>query len=140
MSIITIDYEGDLHCRAMHAESRSTLLTDAPKDNLGRGESFSPTDLVAAALGSCILTMMGIAARALDIDIMGTTATVDKEMARVPVRRIQRLAVRVHVPHRVSVDHKQRLIAAALACPVHKSMHPDVQLPVEITWGDDDGA
>jgi putative redox protein len=135
MVAISIEYQGDLHCKAVHGPSGTVLTTDAPKDNQGRGESFSPTDLVATALGSCILSVMGIAARSLKIDIVGTTATVEKEMAATPVRRIHKLAVKIHVPQSLSEEHKQRLERAAHTCPVHKSMHPDVQMPLEFTWG-----
>jgi putative redox protein len=135
MVAIELEYEGDLHCRAVHGPSGTALSTDAPKDNQGRGESFSPTDLVATALGSCILTVMGIMARSLGVDIAGTTATVEKEMANAPVRMIQRLAVKIQVPHPVSEEHRQRLETAAHTCPVHQSLHPDVQKPIQFIWG-----
>jgi putative redox protein len=135
MVAIQIEYQGDLHCQAVHGPSGTVLTTDAPKDNQGRGESFSPTDLVATALGSCILSIMGIMARTLEIDIKGTTATVHKEMATAPVRKIHKLAVKIHVPHHLSEDHQQKLERAAHTCPVHKSLHPDVQMPIEFTWG-----
>jgi putative redox protein len=135
MVAIELEYQGDLHCRAVHGSSGTVLTTDAPKDNQGRGESFSPTDLVAAALGSCILTIMGIMARTLDIDLAGTTATVEKEMATSPVRMIRRLTVKIRVPHEVSPEHQLRLERAAHSCPVHKSLHPDIEKPVEFFWG-----
>ena len=135
MVVIELEYEGDLHCRAVHGPSGTALSTDAPKDNQGRGESFSPTDLVATALGSCILTVMGIMARSLGVDLAGTTATVEKEMANAPVRMIQRLTVKIHVPHSVSEEHRQRLEKAAHSCPVHQSLHPDVQKPIQFIWG-----
>ncbi len=135
MVSISIEYQGDLHCKVVHGPSGTQLTTDAPKDNHGRGESFSPTDLVAAALGSCILSVMGIAARSLKIDINGSTATVNKAMANAPVRRIQALMVSIHVPHRLSDEHKRQLEHAAHRCPVHKSMHPDIEMPIEFTWG-----
>jgi putative redox protein len=135
MVSIALEYQGDLHCSAVHGPSGVVLSTDAPKDNQGRGESFSPTDLVATALGSCMLTVMGIMARSLDVDIAGATATVEKEMAAAPARMIQRLTVRIHVPASVSAEHRDRLERAAHSCPVHKSMHPDVQMPIEFTWG-----
>jgi putative redox protein len=134
MVAIQLEYQGDLHCQAVHGPSGTVLTTDAPKDNQGRGESFSPTDLVATALGSCILTVMGIAARALNIDLAGTTATVEKEMVDAPVRRIQRLSVKIHVPHAVSEAHRRTLEKAAHTCPVHQSLHPDVQKPIEFSW------
>src|SRR5271155_2435991 len=124
MFSIHIEYQGDLHCKVVHSPSGTVLTTDAPKDNQGSGESFSPTDLVAAALGSCILSVMGITARSLRLDISGATATVDKEMVNAPVRKIQKLAVKIHVPHDLPSDHRQRLEQAAHTCPVHKSMHP----------------
>jgi putative redox protein len=127
MVAIQLEYQGDLHCKAVHGPSGAALTTDAPKDNQGRGESFSPTDLVATALGSCILTVMGIMARSLKVDIAGTTATVEKEMANAPVRMIHQLAVKIHVPHQVGEENRQRLESAAHTCPVHKSLHPDVQ-------------
>jgi putative redox protein len=135
MVAIQIEYQGELHCKAVHGPSRTELSTDAPKDNQGRGESFSPTDLVATALGSCMLTVMGITARTLNVELTGATATVEKEMTAAPPRRIERLTVTIHVPGDVSVENRQRLERAALACPVHKSLHPDVQIPITFTWG-----
>lgn len=135
MVSIRMEYQGDLHCQAVHGPSGTVLTTDAPKDNQGRGESFSPTDLVATALGTCILSVMGIMARTLKIDMSGATATVDKEMATVPTRKIQKLAVKIHVPAALTDEQKQKLERAAHTCPVHKSMHPDVQMPIEFTWG-----
>ena len=132
---ITGDYQGDLHCTAVHGPSGTSLVTDAPKDNQGRGESFSPTDLVATALGTCMLTVMGIMARTLDIDIAGTTATVEKEMTATAPRMIQSLTVKVHVPHSISPENQQKLVRAAHTCPVHKSLHPDIQTPIEFNWG-----
>jgi putative redox protein len=135
MVSIQIEYQGDLHCKATHGPSGAELSTDAPRDNQGRGESFSPTDLVATALGTCMLTIMGIAARTHNIDISGAAATVEKEMTAALPRKIQRLAVRIHVPHALSSADKEKLERAAYTCPVHKSLHPDVQIPIEFTWG-----
>ena len=95
---IRLEYQGDLHCKAVHGPSGTELFTDAPKDNQGRGESLSPTDLCATALGSCMLTTMGIAARTLNLDMKGATAVVEKEMTSSPPRTIQRLTVRIRVP------------------------------------------
>lgn len=135
MVAIEIEYQGDLHCQAVHGPSGTAINTDAPKDNQGRGESFSPTDLVATALGSCMLTVMGIMARTLDIDIAGSTAKVEKDMTATAPRRIERLAVKIHVPQPVSAENRIKLERAAHTCPVHKSLHPDVQMPIEFTWG-----
>jgi len=135
MVAIQFEYQGDLHCKAVHTPSGSVLSTDAPKDNQGRGETFSPTDLVATALGTCMLTIMGIMARTLKIDITGSTATVEKEMTATPPRMIASLKVKIHVPHAISLENRQKLERAAHTCPVHKSLHPDIQMPIKFTWG-----
>jgi putative redox protein len=135
MVAIQFEYEGDLHCKVVHGPSGTELFTDAPKDNQGRGESFSPTDTVATALGSCMLTTMGILARTLNLDIAGTTATVEKEMTSVPSRRIQRLTVKIHVPGAFGEEDRLKLRRAAETCPVMKSIHPDIEVPFEMTWG-----
>lgn len=135
MVAIEVEYQGELHCKAVHGPSRTELNTDAPKDNQGRGESFSPTDLVATALGSCMLTVMGITARTLNVDLNGATATVEKEMTAALPRRIQSLTVRINVPHAVSEENRKKLEQAAHTCPVHKSLHPDVRIPIAFTWG-----
>lgn len=135
MVAIQVEYQGDLHCKAVHGPSGSELTTDAPKDNQGRGESFSPTDLVATALGSCMVTVMGILARTLNIDISGTTATVEKEMTAAAPRRIQRLRVKIHVPQSHSSEDREKLERAVRTCPVHRSLHPDVEIPIEFSWG-----
>jgi len=134
MVAIQLEYQGDLHCTAVHAPSGTVLNTDAPKDNQGRGESFSPTDLVATALGACILTIMGIMARTLNIDIAGSTATVEKEMTATPPRRIASLNIKIRVPHSISPENKQKLERAAHTCPVHNSLHPDIKSPIEFIW------
>lgn len=135
MVSIDFEYQGDLHCNAVHGPSGTALSTDAPKDNHGRGESFSPTDLIATALGSCMLTTMGILARTLNVDIAGATATVEKEMASTPFRRVQQLRVRIHVPQAVSEENQTKLERAAHTCPVAKTLNPDVEIPTEFTWG-----
>ena len=132
---INIVYEGTLHCSATHGPSGSVITTDAPKDNMGKGESFSPTDLVATALGTCIVTTMGIVAQRHNIDLNGTTVRVEKHMVAAPIRRIGRLPVEIHVPQDVSPEDRQRLENAATHCPVHKSLHPDVDAPVTFKWG-----
>jgi putative redox protein len=102
---------------------------------MGNGESFSPTDLVATALGSCIVTTMGIVAQRHNLDITGTTVRVEKHMVTSGIRRIGHLPVEVHVPREFSEDDRKRLENAALTCPVHKSLHPDVDSPVTFKWG-----
>jgi putative redox protein len=131
---IQIAYQGKLRCSATHVDSGATLLTDAPKDNMGNGESFSPTDLVATALGTCMLTVMGINAQRMEIDLSGTTVTVTKEMVLAPTRRIGRLSVTVWVPLPLTQEQRQKLENAATTCPVFKSLHPDVEIPVSFKW------
>ena len=135
MVAIQMEYQGDLHCKAVHGPSQTELSTDAPKDNQGRGESFSPTDLVATALGTCILTTMGILARTLNADITGATATVTKEMTAAPPRRTEPLAPAVYIPGPTPPAMRHTLESAANTCPVHRSLHPDVQAPIDFTWG-----
>jgi putative redox protein len=136
MAEIVSVYEGDLHCRVTHLPSGATLLTDAPADNHGKGEGFSPTDLLASALGSCILSVMAIAAKVMKLDLTGTTATVRKQMVNKPVRRIGTLAVTIDVPVVLNDAQRARLVTAAMTCPVHKSLHPDVQMPIEFRWAE----
>ena len=131
---IQIKYLGDLRCEAAHGPSEKTLLTDAPVDNCGRGESFSPTDLVATALGTCIVTTMGIFAQRHGIDLSGAKVTVQKEMTSVPTRRIARLASELILPLPPTHPHREALERAALTCPVHQSLHPDVEKPVSFVW------
>ena len=131
---INIVYQGELRCEATHEPSNSKLSTDAPKDNQGRGESFSPTDLVATALGACILTIMGIAARNMQIDLSGTKVKVSKEMTAQPTRRIGKLSTVVEVFIKLDDEQKQKLINAAYSCPVHKSLHQDIERPIEFIW------
>lgn len=135
MVTTTTIYEGDLHCRVIHQPSRAEFETDAPKDNHGRGEEFSPTDLVGAALGSCMLTVMGIAARTMKVGIDGATASVTKTMAATPVRRISRLEVEVTIPHDLPEAARQQLETTALSCPVKQSLHPDIEMPIAFHWG-----
>jgi putative redox protein len=132
---IQIAYEGQLHCTSTHGPSGTRLTTDAPKDNMGRGESFSPTDLVATALGTCILTTMAIAAQRKALELNGATARVTKEMATAPSRRIARLSVEITIPQEIPAEERPKLEHAAHACPVHKSLHPDVEVPVTFRWG-----
>lgn len=135
---IDLMYTGELRCQATHAPSKAMLYTDAPVDNHGKGESFSPTDLVATALGSCMLTLVGIVAARHRLDLVGTTVQVVKEMLQQPVRRIGSLTVTMTVPQAkaalLSAEDRQRLEQAALHCPVHKSLHPDIQTPIQFIY------
>jgi putative redox protein len=130
---IQIHYEGDLHTRCTHGPSGRSLETDAPKDNEGRGESFSPTDLLATALGSCMLTVMGIYARRKGWKLDGARARVEKHMATAPVRRIGRLVVELDMPP-LPEESRAQLERVAHTCPVHQSLHPDVELDVRFRW------
>lgn len=132
---INIRYLGGLRCEATHGPSGNKLITDAPVDNHGKGESFSPTDLVATALGTCMLTVMGIVAERNQLDLSGTTVKVTKEMVTVPMRRIGRLTVTIHVPHDLSDDDRKKLEHAAHTCPVHKSLLGDIETPVVFRFG-----
>jgi putative redox protein len=132
---ISVKYEGQLRCTATHGPSGTSIQTDAPKDNMGKGEAFSPTDLAATALATCMVTTMGISAQRHNINIEGTTAKVGKEMTAVPTRRIARLTVQITVPTDLSEEDRLRMRNAAMSCPVHKSLHPDVKIPVTFYWG-----
>lgn len=131
---MTFRYEGGLRCVAQHGPSGSTLSTDAPRDNLGLGESFSPTDLVATALGTCIATTMAIVAKRKGYDLPGITADVEKHMSDDAPRRIAKVVCRLRVP--LPPDHPDRAVleAAAHGCPVHRSLHPDVVKEIFIEW------
>ena len=132
---IDVVYQGQLRCLATHGPSGTKLNTDAPKDNMGKGEAFSPTDLVATALATCMVTTMAISAQRHNIPLGGVTAKVGKEMVTSPMRRIGRLPIEIVVPNRLSDDDRTRMRHAALSCPVHKSLHPDVKIPVVFYWG-----
>ena len=129
-----ITYLGGLRCEAVHGPSGTKILTDAPVDNHGKGEAFSPTDLMATSLGLCMATIIGIAAERHGVELKGMTVGVDKMMSTDTPRRIARIAVVFKIP--LPPDHPQRklLEAAALACPVHHSLHPDVVKDVTFEW------
>ena len=133
---ITGVYEGGLRCRMTHEQSGNSINTDAPKDNNGKGEAFSPTDLVAAALGSCMLTVMGIAAARHNIGLKGTAVDVSKEMVTDPVRRVGTISVTLRMAPGIPADKRKMLETTAHACPVHKSLHPDIQTPIQFIYPD----
>lgn len=132
---MTVFYTGEKHCELKHGPSGSTIETDAPKDNQGRGERFSPTDLIGAALASCVLTTMAIMAERHGIDLKGASANVTKEMNPQP-RRIARLPVTVTMPKGIQLEDRQRLEAAAHSCPVIKSLSAEVQAPMTFSYPD----
>ena len=131
---ITGEYQGELHCSARHEPSGSTLATDAPKDNQGRGEAFSPTDLVATALGTCIATTMAIAARKHSVELRGLRFEVTKEMSTNTPRRIVRLAAEVWMPIPQTHPAAKPLEGAGRACPVHKSLDHSIDAPITFHW------
>lgn len=129
-----IIYEGNLRTRATHLKSGLEVITDAPTDNQGKGEAFSPSDLTATSLGCCMVTLMGISARGHGINIDGTKVSVRKHMAANP-RRISKIDVIIEVSNK-TLDEKQRKIleTAALTCPVTLSLHPDIEQHVEFIY------
>ena len=131
---IDIVYEGALRCRLTHGPSGEKIKTDAPVDNMGKGEAFSPTDLVAAALGSCMLTVMGIVAERHKINLNGSTVEVQKEMVTAPVRRIGKISVVLNMASGIPEEKRSMLEHAAHSCPVHKSLNPEVEIPVVFKW------
>lgn len=131
-----IVYEGNLHCKLTHEPSGAVITTDAPKDNQGQGEAFSPTDLLAAALGSCILTVMGIAARAHKINIDGAKVHVEKEMVTAPVRRVGKISVSLQMPSGIAAAQRETLERVAHTCPVHKSLSPEVEVVLSFSYGE----
>jgi putative redox protein len=128
-----ITYLGELRTSSIHLQSGSEILSDAPLDNNGRGEAFSPTDTVANALGSCMLTVMGIKAREMNVDMAGTTAEVTKTMQAQP-RKIAKIDVVFHM--KTDADEKTRTILerTAFTCPVHLSLHPDIEKNIVFNW------
>jgi putative redox protein len=132
---ISCEYLGDLRSRATHGPSGSQLLTDAPVDNQGKGEAFSPSDLAATALGTCVLTILGIQAKNMGADFRGARIEVEKHMTATPPRRIARLDVRIAMPAGIPEEVRARLIRAAEACPVKQSLHPDIVIAMDWTWG-----
>ena len=131
---VDITYTGDLHCDAMHGPSQSKIATDAPADNKGKGEAFSPTDLVATALGTCMSTIMGMKAEELGLDLRGMTVSVQKEMSKAAPRRIVGLPSEVHIPLPADCPQREVLEQAALNCPVHKSLPAEINRPTKFFW------
>jgi len=137
---IEIRYQGNLRCEAVHTPSGRALLTDAPVDNHGKGESFSPTDLVATALGTCMATTMGIVAQRHGIDLTGLHVSVVKEMVSVPARRIGRLTTVIAMPRDPGEEARRLLEHTARNCPVHLSLPPEVERPITFRWGQEAAA
>ena len=130
---INATYQGQKHCLVTHEASGSQLETDAPKDNQGLGEKFSPTDLMATALGTCILTTIAIVVERDNIDIKGATISVEKIMGDKP-RKIASLKTTIHMPKSIPEDYRHKIEHSAQACPVKKSLATDIKTPVEIIY------
>ena len=136
MPTIQTIYLGDLRTEATHVRSGNKIITDAPVDNNGKGEFFSPTDMVAAALGSCMLTLMDLAARRLGVDITGTKVDISKTMSAEPPRRISQISLDFTFPSDFPDKTKSILQQAALTCPVGKSLHPELSQIVNFHYPD----
>ena len=131
--ISQVKYKGSLRTEAKHLGSGSLIITDAPIDNQGKGEAFSPTDLVATALASCMITIMGIVAERDGIDINGVTADVDKIMSKDP-RRIGEIRIKISFKHKLSSDQRDKLERAAKTCPVSGSLNDELKEIVEFSY------
>ncbi|MBQ4614673.1 MAG: OsmC family protein [Akkermansia sp.] len=129
----TVKYQGELHCELTHGPSGATVCSDAPVDNRGKGESFSPTDLMCSAMAACMETIMGIYAADNGIDLRGTEISVSKEMSANP-RRIARIVTEITVPLPADTAHKAALEECVLGSPAMRSLHPDIEVPITWNW------
>ena len=131
----SIVYKGDLRCECTHVQSGTQIETDAPTDNRGKGQRFSPTDTVCVGLGTCIITTIGIRANDMELDLSDTRLAVTKHMLSDP-RRIGRIEVSIQFPQKLNLSEKDRLILQKIGdhCPVMKSLHPDIQVDIEYKW------
>lgn len=130
---MTAHYQGEKHCEINHMPSGAKVQTDAPKDNSGKGEQFSPTDLVGAATGSCMLTVMAISAESEGISLNASYVEITKEMKANP-RRISRLTIHLHLPKNIPSDYRSKLEDIALNCPVKLSLNPEIEIPVIFSY------
>ena len=130
---ITGIYEGEKHCELTHGPSLCKISTDAPKDNFGRGEAFSPTDLAAAALASCMMTVMGIYAEKNHISLTGSRFSLEKQMKLNP-RMISELVVQLDLPQALNENDRDTLENIALNCPVKLSLHPDIKMTITFNY------
>jgi uncharacterized OsmC-like protein len=128
-----ITYLGDLRTSSIHLQSGTEILSDAPTDNHGRGEAFSPTDLVANALGSCMISIMAIKSKDLDVDLVGSTVSVTKIMQAEP-RKIAKIITVVEISIATTEKNKTILERAAMTCPVFLSLNPDIEKEISFKW------
>lgn len=133
MATSNITYVGDLRTVCIHLQSGTQILTDAPTDNHGKGEAFSPTDLVATALGSCMVSIMGIKSKDLNVDLKDSTVSITKIMQAEP-RKIAKIEVILDMSIETSEKNKAILERAAMTCPVLLSLHPDIEKDVVFNW------
>ena len=128
-------YKGNLRCEAKHLQSGSMIETDAPTDNKGKGERFSPTDMLCVSLATCIVTTMGIKGADMDIDLTNTSVEVTKHMLPDP-RRVAKIEVKLNMPSALQLDEKDKIILERVGnnCPVTKSLHPDMQVEIQYNW------
>ncbi len=133
MATSKVVYLGDLRTSSVHLQSGTEIITDAPTDNNGKGEAFSPTDMVANSLATCMLTVMGIKARDLGVDFSGSTAEVTKVMAAEP-RRISEIHITFHMNLVADEKTKTILERTGMTCPVHYSLHPDIKKEITFNW------
>jgi len=131
-----ISYIGELRCKAAHGPSGVELLTDAPTDNQGKGESFSPTDLVVTALASCIMTTVDIIARREQVKLEGTRIYAEKHMSTNAPRRIVKIVLRFDMPAGIPLLFRPKLVATATSCPVKRSIHPDIDVETAFRYPD----
>lgn len=133
MATSSIEYVGDLRTICIHLQSGTQILTDAPTDNHGKGEAFSPTDLVATALGSCMVSIMAIKSKDLEVDLKDSTVAVTKIMQAEP-RKIAKIIVELNMSIDTSDKNKIILERSAMTCPVLLSLHPDIEKEVTFNW------
>ena len=132
MPTVSCRYRGELRCEATHHGSGAVLITDAPIDNAGKGEEFSPTDLLATSVATCMLTIMGITAKSRNWSIEGSTADVEKQMTQSGPRKVEKLRVHLKLPQQLSNEQRSLLQRVAEQCPVKRSLDPSIQL--ELFW------
>lgn len=135
MATVKVEYVGDLRTEATHLKSNTTIQTDAPTDNHGKGESFSPTDLVVTALGGCIMTIMAIKSEDLGIELKGSVINATKIMSEDLPRRIQKIEMEIALPSGVQPKDRKILEAVAATCPVAKSLSSDLEKEIVFNWG-----
>jgi putative redox protein len=135
MSIkISCEYLGDLRVRAVHSSSGAEIITDAPVDNQGQGRSFSPTDLAAASVATCMITIIGIQAKSIPLDLTGFKVEIEKHMTKTAPRRIEQLDIKMMMPAGIPEELHARLIRAAEACPVKQSFRDDTLINLQWFW------